>query len=53
MGLFNIYKHQFSYNLFQISFRIANLELMADYGCEAWRVYNEVLQTLVNKLQNR
>ncbi len=38
---------------FQFLSRIANLELMTDYGCEAWRVYNEVLQTLVNKLQNR
>ena len=33
--------------------RITNLELMVDYGCEAWKDYNDVLQDMVNKLQNR
>ena len=33
--------------------RIANLELMQEYGCDAWKVYNEVLQKLVNQLQER
>ena len=31
--------------------RIANLELMQEYGCDAWKIYNEVLQKLVNQLQ--
>ena len=35
------------------SFRIANLELMLDYGCEAWKDYNEVLQDMVNKSQSQ
>ena len=26
---------------------------MVDYGCEAWKDYNDVLQDMVNKLQNR
>jgi len=26
---------------------------MVDYGCEAWKDYNDVLQVMVNKLQNR
>jgi len=33
--------------------RIANLELMQDYGCDAWKEYNEILQKLVNQLQER
>ena len=33
--------------------RIANLELMLDYGCESWKQYNEVLQDLVNKSQSQ
>ena len=33
--------------------RITNLELMLDYGCEAWKDYNDVLQDMVNKLSNR
>ena len=31
--------------------RIVNLELMQDYGSEAWKLYNEILQKLVNQLQ--
>ena len=31
--------------------RIANLELMLEFGCEAWKVYNEVLQKMVGQLQ--
>merc|ERR1711953_435542 len=31
--------------------RIANLELMQEYGCDAWKIYNEVLQKLVTQLQ--
>jgi hypothetical protein len=30
-----------------------NLELMVDYGSEAWKDYNDVMQDMVNKLQNR
>lgn len=26
---------------------------MLDYGSEAWKDYNDVLQDMVNKLQNR
>merc|ERR1712156_1148127 len=33
--------------------RIANLELMQEYGCDAWKIYNEVLQKLVTQLQER
>ena len=31
--------------------RIVNLELMQDYGSDAWKVYNETLQKLTNHLQ--
>jgi pre-mRNA-splicing factor SPF27 len=31
--------------------RIANLELMQDYGTEAWKSYNDILQDMTNKLQ--
>ena len=33
--------------------RIVNLELMQDYGCDAWKSYNEILQKLVNELQEK
>ena len=32
--------------------RIVNLELMQDYGSDAWKSYNETLQKLVNLLQD-
>ena len=31
--------------------RIMNLDLMLDYGGESWKVYNEVLQDMLNKTQ--
>ena len=31
--------------------RIANLDLMLEYGCEAWKDYNAVLQDLMAKSQ--
>ena len=31
--------------------RIMNLDLMLDYGGESWKVYNEVLQEMLNKTQ--
>ena len=33
--------------------RIVNLELMQDYGSDAWKSYNETLQKLVNLLQDK
>lgn len=33
--------------------RIVNLELMSDYGSDAWKTYNEILQRLVNQYQER
>ncbi len=33
--------------------RIVNLELMQDYGCEAWKGYNGILQQLVEELQTK
>ena len=31
--------------------RIMNLDLMLDYGGESWKIYNEVLQDMLNKTQ--
>jgi len=31
--------------------RIMNLDLMLDYGAESWRLYNEVLQDMLGRLQ--
>lgn len=33
--------------------RITNLELMQDYGCEAWKTSNNVLTNLTNRLQEQ
>ena len=33
--------------------RIMNLDLMLDYGGESWKVYNEVLQDMLNKTQSQ
>jgi len=33
--------------------RILNLELMLEYGGESWKIYNEVLQDLLNKVQSQ
>jgi len=33
--------------------RICNLELMVDYGCEAWKSYLEVLVQLVTQAQKQ
>uniref|UniRef100_T1ISD0 Pre-mRNA-splicing factor SPF27 n=1 Tax=Strigamia maritima TaxID=126957 RepID=T1ISD0_STRMM len=33
--------------------RIANLELMSEYGCEAWKVYNAVLVQMLNQAQKQ
>lgn len=33
--------------------RIANLELMVDFGCEAWKQYNDALQQMVSESQAR
>lgn len=35
------------------NFRICNLELMMDYGCEAWKSYLEVLVQLVGQAQKQ
>jgi len=35
------------------SFRIANLDLMLEYGCEAWKQYNEVMQNMLRESQNQ
>ena len=32
--------------------RIINLELMQDYGSDAWKTYNETLQKLANHMQD-
>jgi len=33
--------------------RILNLDLMLEYGGESWKVYNEVLQDLLNRVQSQ
>ncbi len=33
--------------------RMANLDLMLEYGCESWKQYNEVLQALVKQCQSQ
>lgn len=33
--------------------RIANLELMARYGCEAWKAYNAALVRMLHQLQKQ
>ena len=33
--------------------RIMNLDLMLDYGGESWKLYNEVLQDMLNKTQSQ
>ena len=33
--------------------RIVNLELMQDYGSDAWKSYNQIVQKLANELQER
>ncbi len=38
---------------FPFPLRIANLELMLDYGCESWKQYNEVLQQMVRESQSQ
>ena len=34
----------------KIKIRILNLELMLEYGGESWKIYNEVLVDLLNKV---
>ncbi|XP_023330381.1 pre-mRNA-splicing factor SPF27 [Eurytemora carolleeae] len=33
--------------------RILNLDLMLEYGGESWKIYNDVLQDLLNKVQTQ
>uniref|UniRef100_A0A915IB80 Pre-mRNA-splicing factor SPF27 n=1 Tax=Romanomermis culicivorax TaxID=13658 RepID=A0A915IB80_ROMCU len=33
--------------------RVANMDLMAEYGAEAWKVYNEILQRMLNQAQSQ
>lgn len=33
--------------------RIANLDLMLDYGCESWKQYNYVLQSMLEESQKQ
>ena len=33
--------------------RITNLELMSEYGCESWKVYNEILADMAEKAQKQ
>ena len=36
---------------FDIKQRILNLELMSEYGCESWRIYNTVLSQMIQQSQ--
>ena len=33
--------------------RILNLELMSEYGCESWRIYNTVLSQMIQQSQKQ
>lgn len=41
------------FKLFSSFFRIMNLDLMLEYGCEAWKQYNEILSEMATKFQNQ
>ncbi|XP_013786633.2 pre-mRNA-splicing factor SPF27-like, partial [Limulus polyphemus] len=40
-------------DVFITFYRIANLELMSKYGCEAWKMYNSLLVQLLHQAQKQ
>ena len=47
-----LYSYKLIYYWNVVYYRTLNLELMLEYGGESWKVYNEVLVDLLNKVGN-